>query len=263
MQLAFWDFPPTKCLEEAAQSLSGEIERHSASDCIDLLRQQQVDIALLPVTAVLTAVGEFDILPGGAVSSWEYPFAQLRMHQGFQRANTLKSIPGQKLEEFMARVILKEHYGRQVRVIFDGKADAEIFIGPMPLSRIDDPKVLDIGQEWYELAQYPMVWGVYACLKGMGSDLMTESLMELTLEAESVTQRWGSRSDSLESSFFGESLRLRLDDITVAGLTAIRDYMYYYGIIEELVPLPIFESKDVQQLPWRGQDQGDPGMEEL
>ena len=263
MQLAFWDFPSTKCLEAAAQSLHRETEKHSASYCADLLRQRQVDIALLPVTTVFTAVEEFDIIPGGAVSSWGYPFARLRVHQGLQQAKVLKSSPDQKLEEFMARVILKEHYGRQVQVIFDGRADIELLPESTPLPRVDDPDILDLGQEWYELAQYPMVWGVYACLKGAGNDLMTQSLIELTKEAEIVAQEWGTRSDSPEDKFFGESLRLRLDDVTIAGLTAIREYMYYYGMTEDLVPLPIFVSKHAQQLPWWGQDTGKNGGERL
>ena len=263
MQLAFWDFPLTKCLEAAAQSLRRETEKHPASYCADLLRQQQVDIALLPVTTVFTAVEEFDIIPGGAVSSWGYPFAQLRVHQSLQQAKVLKSSPGKKLEEFMARVILKEHYGRQVQVVFNGRADIELFSESTPLPQGDDPETLDLGQEWYELAHYPMVWGVYACLKGTGTDLMSQSLIELTKEAEIIAQEWGARSDSPEDKFFGESLRLRLDDVTIAGLTAIREYMYYYGITEDLVPLPIFASEHAEQLPWWGQDMGQSGRERL
>lgn len=263
MQLAFWDFPSTKCLEAAAQALCRETEKHSVSYCVDLLRQQQVDIALLPVTTVFAAVEEFDIVSGGAVSSWEYPFARLRIHQDLQQAKVLKSSPDQRLEEFMARVILKEHYGRQVQVVFDGQADIELLPKSTPLPQVDDPSTLDLGQEWYELAQYPMVWGVYACLKGAGTDLMTQSLIELTKEAEIVAQEWGARSDSPEDKFFGESLRLRLDDVTIAGLTAIREYMYYYGLTEDLVPLPIFAPEHGQQLPLWGRDMGQSGGERL
>lgn len=216
-------------------------------------------MALLPVTTVFAAVEEFDIIPGGAVSSWGYPFARLHVHQGIQQAKVLKSSPDQNLEEFMARVILKEHYGRQVQVIFDGRADIELLPESTPLPRVDDPDILDLGQEWYELAQYPMVWGVYACLKGTGNELMTQSLIELTKEAEIVAQQWGARSDSPEDKFFGESLRLRLDDVAIAGLTAIREYMYYYGMTEDLVPLPISGSVHTQQLPWWGQEMGQSG----
>lgn len=234
---------------------------HSASYCTDLLRQQQVDVALLPATTVLAADDEFDIIPGGAVSSWAYPFARLRIHQDLYQAKALKSIPEQKLKEFLARVILKEHYGRQVQVVFDGQADIELLSESTSLRQALDSDTLDIGQEWYELAQYPMVWGIYACLKGTGTDRMTELLMELTKEAEIIAQEWGARSDSPENRFFGESLRLRLDDVTIAGLTAIRDYMYYYGMTDDLASLPIFESEHAQQLPWWGEDTGHFGGE--
>ncbi len=256
MQLAIWDVPLTKCLETAAESLSGQIEKHSAPYCTELLRQRQVDIALLPVTTVLTAIEEFDIIPGGAISSWEYPFAWLHVHQGLQQAKVLKSAPGQKLEEFMTRVILKEHYGQKIQVTFDGHSDIDLVSGSIPLSHTDDPNILDLGQEWYELAQYPMVWGVYACLKEIGTDLMIQWLMELTKKAEIVTQEWGTQSELPESKFFSESLRLRMDDVTIAGLTSIRDYMYYYGMTEDLLPLPIFASERTQELPWWGQDTG-------
>ncbi len=256
MRLAYWDFPPAECFEIAAQSLDLEVEKQSASRCADLLIQQQIDLALLPVIVALNSDSNFDIVPGGAVSSWTYPFAQIRIHQDLYQARSLKSGPNQMLEEFMAKVILKEHYGRQVRVVSEGEADVELLSKADSLDQLNSPEILDLGQEWFELAQYPMVWGVYCCLQGTGTDAMTQVLVELTKEAELAAQDFGLRSSSPEDLFFGESLRLRLDDVTIAGLTAIQEYMYYYGVSSELKSIPILKSEQVQQVPWWGQDTG-------
>jgi len=139
-------------------------------------------------------------------------------------------------------------------LVFDQRADVELHSGTAPQSHGNDPAVLDLGREWYELAQYPMVWAVYCCLKGKGNDEMTKLLIKITKEAEIIAQNWGARSSSVKDRFFGEHLRLRLDDVAIAGLTTIREYMYYYGLTKELLPLSIFESEHAQQVPWWGQD---------
>lgn len=256
MQLAFWDFPPTKCLALAARTLSIEAKRQTGAVCVELLRQRQVDVALLPVTVALAA-DELDIVPGGAVSSWGYPFARMRVRRDLQQAGTLECTSEQGLEAFMSRVILKEHYGREITLTSNGTADIELLTGAASLDQADDPATLDLGQEWYELSQYPMTWGLYACLKETATDGMVEMLTTLTKEAEIIAHEWGTRSSSHADQFFGGSLRLRLDDVTLAGLTAIREYMYYYGITEDLVPLTMFEPNDVtghQDIPLWGQD---------
>lgn len=254
MQLAFWNFPPVECLEIASQALGIEAERQSASVCVELLSQQQVDLALLPVITALSAADELDIVPGGAVSSWGYPFARMCAQRDFWKAETLRSTTGPKLLEFMARVILKEHYGQDVQVVSHENADVELLSECASLERSADPRTLDIGQEWYELAQYPMVWGVYCCLKGTATDAMTQQLIELTKEAEKISQNHELHSSSPKDEFFRNSLRLRLDDVAIAGLTAIRDYMFFYGVTQELLPISILKPELAQQAPWWGQD---------
>ena len=152
----------------------------------------------------------------------------------------------------MTRVILKEHYGQKIRVVSDQDADIELHSGTDVPNHADDPGILDLGQEWYELAQYPMVWGVYCCLRERVNDEMTQLLIKLTEEAELVAQSWGARSSSAKDQFFGQSLRFRLDDVAIAGLTAIRDYMYYYGLTKDPAPLSISNIEDAQQVPWWG-----------
>jgi len=254
MQLALWNFPPAKCIEVAAHSLGIEFEKLGASTCKDLLYQNQVDLALLPTTLALNGADELDIIPGGAISSWWYPFAQIQIHKDLYQAKTLKSSPEQVLEEFMARVILKEHYGREVQIISEQNADLQLLLGESIQTPITHTDTLDLGQEWFELSQYPMVWGVYCCLKGNGSEVLTQQLKDLTEEAEITTNNWDSAPSMLQSNFFRESLRLRLDDVAIAGITAIRDFMYYYGLAEDLPSFSIFAPENMQQQPWWGQD---------
>ncbi len=255
MQVAFWNFPPAECLEIAAHTIGIESERLDAAYCKDLLCQNQVDLALLPITLALNSADEFDIIPGGAVSSWCYPFAQIQIHTDLYLAKTLKSSPEQVLEEFMVRVILKEHYGREVQIIPEQNVDLQLLLGESLRSQANQTDILDLGQEWFELSQYPMVWGLYCCLKGNGNQAMTDLLDQLTHEAEMTAHHWNPSSLMPKDSFFRESLRLRLDDIAIAGITAIRDFMYYYGLCEDLPPFSIYSPEKMQQQPWWGQDQ--------
>ena len=247
MQLAIWDFPPAKYLTTATRSLDIIVEKQTGARCVDLLNQQQVDVALLPVNLALSSVDEFEILSGGAISSWGYPLAQVRIHHELQQAVTLKSSPEQILETFMVRVILKEHYGRKIQVVSEGDADLELL--SQTDSVISTSKTLNLGREWYELAQYPMVWALYCCRKGTGTEAMIQRLIAMTQEAEAVAQ-------DHQTECSEEQLRFRLDDVAIAGLTVIQEYMYYYGITKDLAPVQIFKPEEAQDAPWWAQGTG-------
>ncbi len=245
MQLALWDFPPADALEAAAQRLPFEVERRSGAVCLELAQAQQVDVALVPVIHALMAVDDLQLIPGGAVSTWAYPFIRIKLKHGLSCVSSLKVSSDYVQESFMARIILKEHYGQDVTIVPEGPADAHLLTGNASLALSDDPRALDLGQEWYEMAQYPMVWALYVCARETATPAMVDAIISLTKEAEIVAHEWGERSGSETNHFWAGSLRLRLDDVAMAGLTSIRDYLYYFGVTDELALLPLYESPEV------------------
>jgi len=256
MQLAFWNFPPSECLQVAAQSLGLQSETQSHSTCTELLYQKQVDIALLPVIVALQMTDHLEMIPGGVVSSWGYPFTSIVLHQDLHQLHTLKSSPQQPLEEFMTRVIMKEHYGQQVQIVTEQSSDVELINLQNSTKEMAHLNQLDLGQEWYEMAQYPMVWGIYCCLKDRPLDAMAQMVMELTRQGETTAHQFAARSSSPTDIFFKEHLRLRMDHVSIASLTAIRDYMYYYGVIEDMSPLALSVLGDLGPTTDWGHDTG-------
>jgi len=256
MQLAFWNFPPSECLQVAAQSLGIQSETQSFSTCTELLYQKQVDLALIPVTVALQLTDHLDIVPGGVVSSWKYPFTSIELHQDLHRMKTIGSSPQHPLEEFMTIVIMKEHYGQQLEVVKDQSSDVALIHRERPSEQEVGLDRLDLGQEWYEMAQYPMVWGVYCCLKGSPIDALTQIVLQLTREAEATAHQFTCKSSLPAETFFREHLRLRMDQISIASMTAIRDYMYYHGIMEDLSPLPLSVLGDLEHTTDWGHDTG-------
>ena len=240
MHLALWDFPAADALEAAARRASFEVERPTGADCLDLAESHQVDVALVPVTGAVLRANELQLLPGGAVSTWAYPFARLKLCHNLTRVTSLQAAPECVQESLMARIILKEHYGRDVTISPEGPADAQLLTGEASLALAENTNVLDLGQEWYELAQYPMVWAVYACARDTATPALVQAIISLTKEAEEIAYEWGGRSDSETDRFWASSVRLRLDDVTLAGLTSIRDYLYYFGVTPELTPIPLY-----------------------
>ena len=241
MQVALWDFPVADCLEAAARTLPCEIERHDGATCRALLREQQVDIALVPMYYALTAGTDLVILPGGAVSSWGYPYSRLQLNTTLHDVQTFRCARENFQEALMARIILKEHYGVDASPIDEGRSDAQLLVGPESLALVGDPSALDLGQEWYELLQYPMVWALYTCAPGAATPAMVSTLRTLTKRAEEIAHTWGEQADPVVSYFFRNSLRLRLDDLAMAGLAGIQEYLYYYGVKEEMGELPLYE----------------------
>ena len=256
MQLAFWNFPPSECLQVATQSLGIQSETQSFSTCTELLYQKQVDLALLPVTVALRLTDHLDIVPGGVVSSWRYPFTLIELHHDLHQLKTLQSSPQNPLEEFMTTVIMKEHYSQQVEIVKDSSSDVELIHQERPSEEQEGLDRLDLGQEWYEMAHYPMVWGVYCCLKGCPMDALTQMVLQLTREAEATAQQFTCKSSKPTETFFREHLRLRMDQISIASLTAIRDYMYYYGMVEDLSPLTLSVLGDLEHTTDWGHDTG-------
>ncbi len=221
--------------------------------CARLLQERQVDVALIPTTAVLLGGDTLRILPEAAVSSWSYPYARIALSRGVEQIKSVACPEPSAQEALMARIILQEHYGR--RPVFVARPEAELrhaaddgclLIGPELPGDSTLGTMLDLGQEWYELAQYPMVWGLFVTLADAATPGIAKQVKAVVREAEVLAGAW-----PVDPSFYADSLRLRMDDVVIASLSRIREYLYYYKVTSELGELPIFMTEGRENnAPW-------------
>ncbi len=259
MRLAVWDTPPAAFLvsglDAGAVKAPVSLERHDAHTCTRLLESGRVDVALLPSLVVLSHADAFDVLPGAALSTWKCPYARLVLRRGLERVETVAFDPMHAQEALVARIILKEHYGCapdfaavEAAALEQGDHDAFLVSGPQALTLQTEHLALDLGEEWYELVNYPMVWGLFAARRDEATPALLEALLEVTRAAEQQRPVWTQAREMTPEAhaFFSDDLRLRFDDLATASLTELRQYLYFYHVTEEIPDLPLFLLPDDQ-----------------
>ena len=264
MDVALWDEPSTELLAEGIASTGGAVlHKMDRRACRDALLRGDVDIACLPTLTVFRDQALVDPLSVAALSSWNFPFARLELNQ--QLGSAIEAVvadPRYAQEILFAQILLKEHYNVRPAIqpvpadkllTFSGDGStARLLVNTDGGTDTASPTSLDLGQEWFELTHYPMVWGLFAARKGEGVTEQVRWLREVVREAEA--SRADVAAQFLEHEpFFREHLRLRLDDLATASLTALHDFLYYFNIVEELTPLSFVmageEADDDDEMP--------------
>jgi len=255
MRLAIWDLPPAEFLVSGFTSGATEnpfdILRYRPEECAARLIQGDVDIALLPATLALQAADSIDVIPSVGLVSWKYPYARLAWSGGLRDApETVAYDRRVSQERFVARVILQEHYGQEPafvpydgmspRALLDTDEDAALLVGnDVPAMQLDTFS-MDVGREWYELTNYPMVWGLFVMRRDQATDDVTEALVDGRKAAEDNRDVWIMAQETSErlGEFYREDLRSALDRLAIASLTELRQYMFYYDLTGEVPDLP-------------------------
>lgn len=253
MHLAIWDSPPAEFMTSAMGPRSGiEVLRCDMQTCAESLMRGRVDVALLPSLVALSNTEALDILPAVALSSWKFPYARLLMREGLGQVGRVAYDPAYPQEALVARVILKEHYGTEpefvrhpetsVEELVEADEEARLIVGnQVPLINSED-LALDLGQEWYELTNYPMVWGLFATRKDEAEAYDFKRIRETVKAAESQRGMWMQAREMPPAlhGFFQDDLRVRLDDLAIASLTEFRQHLFYYNVTEEIPNIPFF-----------------------
>lgn len=264
MTLAIWNYPPAEFLVSGFTSggvtAPVEIRRGTIPECVAWLAHGDVDAALLPTLYVFRESEALDVLPTVALSTWSYPYARLVLRGGLSKApDRVIYNPAWEQEAFLARLILKEHYrmtpafvpleGAGVDVLLAAEADAVVVAGAdVPFRGPADALVLDLGQEWSELANYPMVWGLIACRKGEATPALIRAVRDNARAADRQRSIWvrAQETSTEMHTFYREDLRIQLDDLATAGLTEYSQYLFYYEVLSEItvVPFAFLEDED-------------------
>ena len=151
-----------------------------------------------------------------------------------------------KLSAYLSAIVLKEHYGISATLskqdeMPQGMRDYEILsvADVSDVEAVTDPVTLDLGQEWFEMANYPFVWALFATRKGEADSATIEAIRDaiifIDLNRIELASKW--KDDAVMESYFLNDLRLRLDDLAVASLVELSEHLCYVGATTDLQPV--------------------------
>lgn len=255
MDLAIWNYPPAEFLVSGFTSGAVpnpfRIKRYRPEECAAKLVQDEVDVALLPTMLALQASDAIDVIPSVGLASWDYPYARLVWSGGLHDfPDTIAYDRRVAQERVLTRIVLQEHYSvdptfvpyddRSPTELLDTEDDAALLVGPNVPPLQPEPFTIDIGQEWYELANYPMVWGLFVTKRDQATDELIEALISSGEAADENRSVWVQAQETTASlnEFYREDLRTGIDKLAVASLTEFRKYLFYYDITEDIPDLP-------------------------
>lgn len=262
MKLAVWDTPPASFLisgftSGAVEAPFERIVRARPEECAALLLGGQVDVALLPTSMVLQAADGFEVVPGVALSTWKYPYARLVLKEGLRGpVETVAYDKRSVQEQLVARIILQEHYGKEptfhaydrpsLQALLGAEEDAALLVGGDVPTRQVPGLTMDLGQEWFELAGYPMVWGLLAAQKDTLTPPIVQALLDGVAAAEEQRPTWVQAQESPATlhEFYRNDLRIRFDDLATASLTELKRYLFYYQILGDVPSLTFAEQPE-------------------
>ncbi len=231
---AVWQHPYADILADALEKrLPGtSIVRLTPEEATRALADGSVEVALIPATSALSNSERFDVLPAFALSSWSYPYAQIYLARSLADFTAELVVPPDAAQEsFVASVVLQEHYGKRVLAVPSEKvpgADVNhLWVGSDPQGAPTGS--LDLGREWYELTNYPMVWGLLAMRRDEAGDAMIRAASDIAALCDRRRDHLGTAVHPEVAMFAEEDLRFRFDDLATASLTELADYLFYYS----------------------------------
>ncbi len=248
MRLTIWNNPVTAPVLEGLKDAFGDSVSGAPRDQVLAdLKSGLTDVALIPTDVAFSSSDEFDLLPAVAISSWNNPFAWLKVETGLsvKELKILHSEEG-KLSALLSAIVLKEHYGISAALSEQdempaGMRDYEILSveDGGDVEAVKDSILLDLGQEWFEMANYPFVWALFAMRKGEADSATIEAIRDAVISIDlnrvGLVSRW--KDDVVMESYFLNDLRLRLDDLAVASLVELSEHLYYVGATTDLQPV--------------------------
>ena len=197
MKIAVWKNPVTyPVFKGLSDTFGNNVYQTSREQLTTDLQNGTAQVALIPADIALANPDEFDVIPAVAVSTWNNPFAVLTV-DALRSGGTLGVMHGVegRLSALLAAIVLKEHYGtiaalnERVSLPEEVAPDALITI-PLEgeIGQTDNTAVvMDLGQEWYELSNYPFVWAVFVTRKGEASPSVITTIRDTVAFLDSKT----------------------------------------------------------------------------
>ena len=218
--------------------------------CEQLVLAGMVDVALVSAIPVFLHEDDLDVYSASAVSSWKFPFATIQSNSNLGDPITrVEYKPEDRWYAVIAKVVLNEHYQQSPSFVesespsIDQPESAMIVVEDKPGKHATSGMALDLGQEWFELTGYPMVWGLFACSKGTLLQRTNDALRDATAIFKARNDSNGNEplDESLEE-FYSENIRVGYDDLVTASLTELSQFLFFYNVVDQPVTVPVIAS---------------------
>ncbi len=231
-------------LADVLASQGHDVARMPEADVRTALDNDQCDIGLMPTITLIQQADDFEALGGGAVATWGNPYVRLLLAGDLSDpVKTLAFNPGELQSGLAATLILREHYGQKPVVVPRaavsaadlGTSDAVVVSGVHALDVPAGVLALDVSQEWYELANYPMVWYLFARSIGNATEVHRDAVVAAVSQADPMRADHAlspNRTPEM-AHFYEHSLSYRWDDLATASLTEWSDYLFQSGVLPD------------------------------
>ncbi|WP_407427109.1 menaquinone biosynthetic enzyme MqnA/MqnD family protein [Arcticibacter sp.] len=198
------------------------------SDCAQKLIDNEADIGLVPVAALLSIpnyhiLGDYCIGSVGPVNS-VFIFSEKPINE----VKIIRLDPQSRTSNNLAKVLLKNYWKLPVEFVSEGDADAFVEIGDRTFSHINFfPFSYDLGEQWLKFTGLPFAFAVWASNKPIDVDFVEELNVSLKLgvdNIDTVLRQLPEREDfDLHDYFYN-----RLDfNLTEDKRTAINRYLQF------------------------------------
>lgn len=213
------------------------------------LRNDEVHGAFLTPIDYAREGSDYLILPDVALSSKnESKAIVLFFRTGLSLISTVAVDIGVTSEIVLARIILAEKYGinpQFIPMIPDlpamlEKADAALLVGDTILNFLDNPRRLDLVDEWTDLTELPYIHGFWGYKPNALNSAERRSLLNAREEG---IQHFDSIIQNISHHGISDDYLRRfsyiLDEETINSLGEFFRYSFYYGVIADIPEIRI------------------------
>jgi chorismate dehydratase len=230
-----------------------EVHRLPLWDTFQALSSAQTDVALVPLLDVLKDHDHFDILPHIALCLEETPFAKLAIQGDLLALKRIGFPAVAKQEVLIMRTILREHYDLHPKFTpINPEMKAVEGLLFLQEANVSADWVMDIGQEWYEYANYPLPYAVFVCRKDHFTKEAAQQFI-LPLQSQARFAEWNEDRAYAHFSPF-------LNDAAFAGMDVFAEQMFFDGALDEIPEFPFLNLEDEKETAFQGEE-GDEGEE--
>lgn len=199
------------------------------STCAQKLIDNQVDLGLVPVAALLDIPGyeiitDYCIGATGAVTS-VFIFSNKPVNE----IKTLRLDLQSRTSNNLARVLLKNYWKQPVELVKSADADAFVEIGDRTFGKKDSyPYVYDMGEEWMNFTGLPFAFAVWAANKPLPEDfiqLFNESMKFGLANRDKVIEELPKRNDFDISTYLNHSIDFALTEKKREAIKLFHQYI--------------------------------------
>lgn len=212
-----------------------ELSLDIPSDCAQKLIDDEADIGLVPVAALLnipnySILGDYCIGANGAVNS-VFIFST----KPIEEVKTLRLDLQSRTSNALAKVLLKNFWKIDPELTNSESADAFVEIGDRTFGKTDQyPFVYDLAEEWKNFTGLPFAFAVWASNKPVSDEFVTEFNSALKFGIENINQvltELPERIDFDLKEYLVTSLDFNLDD---SKRQAISLFLRYVQSLQEI-----------------------------